>query len=606
MSELFKNCISLTSIDLSGFDAKYVGSVKEMFSGCSSLLKLDIDSFDTSSVLDMSKMFSGLINLSELNVSGFNTENVDSMQEMFSGCLSLRQLDLSNFNTNKVQVFSKMFKNCNNLRQVNIESFDFSNAINMGSMFEECNSLLSLSIGKNDTQNVTNMEALFKNCSSLNYLDVSGLNTQNVTSFKWMFSGLTLKTINLSAMSTINAVNLCGVFEGAKFEVLDLSGFDTANVVDMSQMFMGITNLKIVYVDKLWKTDNVKYSNGMFKNVNLRNTTDGCDDVRYANTSETGYLTPIEAKNGYTIYFDDKADYEIVNIKTNANVLSGDKINFDDKLVVNFTQKANTRIDTVTLNNESIKSGQLVWVDKNLTINTELVDSYALSVQGGFAKLTIINQFGDNLYDGCVVFEGDVLSIQTFAQRGYSVTSISINGIEFLDTGCTATVHSDILVNIKTDELQGTLSQDYLSKLGIIHKGQVKTINFCENNMDVSLDAVDISQEQNWSIRGYIKNNDTGYDIYIESGKKIYLPSDCTRLFSCVELVACIEVSCLSEINGLNLVDTSRVTNMYEMFAYNYNLRYLDVGGFDIKNVDNKDRMFYNCYSLTVDVSRFN
>lgn len=63
-----------------------------------------------------------------------------------------------------------------------------------------------------------------------------------------------------------------------------------------------------------------------------------------------------------------------------------------------------------------------------------------------------------------------------------------------------------------------------------------------------------------------------------------------------------------SELNELNLTnfDTSKVTIMMSMFDGCSKLRALDVSSFDTKNVINMSGMFYNCSSLTVlDLSNF-
>ena len=50
MSEMFYDCNSLTSLDLSGFDTSQVTDMRAMFSGCSSLTSLDVSGLDTSQV----------------------------------------------------------------------------------------------------------------------------------------------------------------------------------------------------------------------------------------------------------------------------------------------------------------------------------------------------------------------------------------------------------------------------------------------------------------------------------------------------------------------------------------------------------------------------
>ena len=51
----------------------------------------------------MSEIFRNCSSLTSLNLSNFNTNNVNNMSEMLYNCSSLTSLNLSNFNTNKVK-----------------------------------------------------------------------------------------------------------------------------------------------------------------------------------------------------------------------------------------------------------------------------------------------------------------------------------------------------------------------------------------------------------------------------------------------------------------------------------------------------------------------
>ncbi len=63
----------------------------------------------------------------------------------------------------------------------------------------------------------------------------------------------------------------------------------------------------------------------------------------------------------------------------------------------------------------------------------------------------------------------------------------------------------------------------------------------------------------------------------------------------------------LTEISGLENLNTSEVVDMCEMFYGCSSLKELDLSGFKTANVSNMYQMFYNCNSLTsLDVSSFN
>ena len=79
----------------------------------------------------MSSMFGGCISLSSLDVSGFNTENVTEMDGMFFCCSSLGNLDISGFDTSKVTYMGYMFYSCANLKK-----------IKLGQLFQQKNTTL--------------------------------------------------------------------------------------------------------------------------------------------------------------------------------------------------------------------------------------------------------------------------------------------------------------------------------------------------------------------------------------------------------------------------------------------------------------------------------
>ena len=95
MSEMFSNGISLTTLDLSGWNTSSVTSMKSMFYNCSSLTSLDLSGFNTSSVTDMYRMFSDCTNLTFLDLSHFDMSKVtdmNNMLQMFNGCTNLKKI----------------------------------------------------------------------------------------------------------------------------------------------------------------------------------------------------------------------------------------------------------------------------------------------------------------------------------------------------------------------------------------------------------------------------------------------------------------------------------------------------------------------------------
>ncbi|MBQ7512791.1 MAG: BspA family leucine-rich repeat surface protein, partial [Prevotella sp.] len=135
---------SLTSIEgMSYLKTDSVTNMWNMFGECVSLTSIDLSGFKTGKVENMGDLFGGCSGLTSLDVSYLNTENVVNMQGMFRGCSSLTTLDLSGFKTDKVSSTYSMFSESSNLKTIYVGS-GWNTTINPSSeyMFLDCVSLV--------------------------------------------------------------------------------------------------------------------------------------------------------------------------------------------------------------------------------------------------------------------------------------------------------------------------------------------------------------------------------------------------------------------------------------------------------------------------------
>ena len=88
------------------------------------------------------------------------------------------------------------------------------------------------------------------------------------------------------------------------------------------------------------------------------------------------------------------------------------------------------------------------------------------------------------------------------------------------------------------------------------------------------------------------------YNLYIVSDAPIFAPTDCLKIFS--------DFSNLKTINFNNNFNTSKATNMQDMFSYNLLLDNIDVSTFNTKNVIDMGGMFAECGFISLDLSNFN
>lgn len=299
MRLMFSSCTSLETLDLSSFNTEKVKYMYAMFDGATNLRSIKLPKgFIGSSVTDLRSMFKDCTSLTELDLSGSNAENVKDMGEMFYGCRALSKLDLTDFKTGQVTTMENMFCICSTLETLDVSSFNTENVTTMLGMFNNCSSLRSLDLPGFNTANVTQMSSMFEKCSSLRSLDLSSFNTRKVAYMQNMFQGCTnLESIDLSSFDTENMKSMIGMFFSCtKLETLDLSSFATPKMVSMVDAFSNCKNLKTIYVTSAFTTDKVTLDFSIFDGcVNLPNYNPNKTGVEMAHTGEGGYLTAATA-----------------------------------------------------------------------------------------------------------------------------------------------------------------------------------------------------------------------------------------------------------------------------------------------------------------------
>ena len=402
MNYMFRDCSSLTTLDVSDWDTSKVTNMQSMFSSCSSLTTLDVSDWDTSKVTNMQSMFSSCSKLTTLDVSDWDTSSVTNMNYMFDGCSSLTTLDVSKWDTSKVT---------NMQSTLDVSKWNTSSVTNMNYMFRDCSSLTTLDVSKWDTSKVTNMQSMFEGCSSLTTLDVSKWNTSSVTSMASMFDGCSsLTTLDVSDWDTSKVTKMYYMFYGcSSLAKLILCSFDTNKVTGMEKMFQNTSNLKSIYVGPNWTTENATTTD-MFTNCGVSSVTqsDNCEydaeeiTLEISTTSTTNSITVVanaHADSGIAKY-----EYSIDNGKTwiestnntytftglkpkNAAetlketlVTSGDGLYADEYESGKYTYKGANPNNYITFNNEtwriiSISTDNTIKIMRNESIGNKVFNS---------------------------------------------------------------------------------------------------------------------------------------------------------------------------------------------------------------------------------------
>ena len=98
MGSMFSKCTSLETLDLSSFNTEKVTGMQTMFEGSTSLRTIKLPKgFIGSNVTNLNATFRDCASLTELDLSGSNAEKVKDMGWMFYGCVALSNLNLSGF-----------------------------------------------------------------------------------------------------------------------------------------------------------------------------------------------------------------------------------------------------------------------------------------------------------------------------------------------------------------------------------------------------------------------------------------------------------------------------------------------------------------------------
>ena len=139
------------------------------FFGCTNLKNIEgINNLNTTEVTDMGAMFRNCSSLTDLDVSGFDTKNVTIFGSMFADCSGLTTLDVSNFDTRNAKSMGGMFACCSGIPTLDLSSFDTQNVESMRMLFYDCSKLATIYVSdKFVTTNVTDGKNMFNMCKAL-------------------------------------------------------------------------------------------------------------------------------------------------------------------------------------------------------------------------------------------------------------------------------------------------------------------------------------------------------------------------------------------------------------------------------------------------------
>ena len=584
LSEFFGGCETLETISgLEYLNTANVEFMDYMFYGCSALKSLDLTNFNTANVTNMGNMFNGCSALTSLDLTNFNTANVEFMYHMFDRCSALTSLDLTNFNTAKVTDMSFMFFGCSALTSLDLTKFNTAKVVNMGFMFYDCSALTSLDLTNFNTANVDFMDNMFNGCSALKSLDLTNFNTAKVENMYNMFNG-------------------CSALES-----LDLTNFNTAKVTYMNNMFEGCSALTTIYASDKFDTDNVKYGLDMFTGCeSLKDYSDSKTDHTFANCGTDGYFTPggcgyaefdnatgtlsfrykgVKPEGAYDLNVGG-SDPEWKTLGTNVN-----KVVFDASF-------ANARPTSCYY--WFCGCSKLTDIEGIENLNTENVTNMNSMFDrcSALTSLDLTNFNTAKVSDMSYMFMGCSALTTIFVSDKF-VTDQVTDGRDMFHM-CINLIGAIEYDGSKSDHTYANYENGYFSPEGGFHayaefNNATGTLTF-SRGLSNPAGAYDLNVGNNtpeWSTQKEDINK-VVFDASFANAR----PTSCYKWFDMC--------TSLTEIEGIENLNTEKVTNMGSMFSGCHVLNPLDVSNFDTQNVEDMSEMFVSCMKLkSLNVSNF-
>ena len=593
-------CTNYSSIKNIVFDESFKTyaptSLSGFFRGCETLETISgLEYLNTAKVTDMGNMFYGCSALTSLDLTNFNTANVEFMYYMFEGCSALKSLDLTNFNTAKVTDMSFMFSGCSALTSLDLTKFNTAKVVNMGNMFYGCSALTSLDLTNFNTANVDFMDSMFNGCSALKSLDLTNFNTAKVVNMYMMFNG-------------------CSALES-----LDLTNFNTAKVTYMNNMFEGCSALTTIYASDKFDTDNVKYGLDMFTGCkSLKDYSDSKTDHAYAYCGPDGYFTPggcgyaefdnatgtlsfrykgVKPEGAYDLNVGG-SDPEWKTLGTNVN-----KVVFDASF-------ANARPTSCYY--WFCGCSKLTDIEGIENLNTENVTNMN-SMFDRCSALTLLDLTNFNtakVSDMSYMFMGCSALTTIFVSDKF-VTDQVTDGREMFHM-CINLIGAIEYDGSKSDHTYANYENGYFSPEGGFHayaefNNATGTLTF-RRGLSKPAGAYDLNEGNATPEWRKEKEPEDGSFV---PGEKINISKVVfDASFANARPTSCFEwfdmCTSLTEIEGIENLNTEKVTNMGSMFSGCYVLNPLDVSNFNTQNVEDMSDMFVSCMNLkSLNVSNF-
>ena len=406
----------------------------------------------------------------------------------------------------------------------------------------------------------TSLSVFFYGCETLETISgLEYLNTANVEFMNYMFNGCSaLKSLDLTNFNTAKVTNMGNMFNGCSaLTSLDLTNFNTAKVTNMGNMFEGCSALKSLDLTN-FNTANVTDMSFMFK---------GCSA-----------LTSLDLTNFNTA----KVTNMSFMFHGCSALTSLDLTNFNTANVTDMSFMFNGCSALTSLDLTNFNTAKVTYMDYMFNGCSALTSLDLTNFNT--AKVTHMN----NMFEGCSALT------TIYASDKFDTDNVSYGSDMF--TGCKSLKdYSDS----KTDHTYAYCGPDgYFTPVFDYAEfdNATGTLTF-RRGLSKPEGAYDLN----------VESNDPGWNAQKGNIKKVVFdasfanarPTSCCWWFG----------NCfyLTEIEGIENLNTQNVTDMRDMFTCCYALTSLDVSNFNTQNVEDMTDMFLGCEKLSLlDLSNFN
>ena len=300
------------------------------------------------------------------------------------------------------------------------------------------------------------------------------------------------------------------------------------------------------------------------------------------------------------------------SIDNNAASVNGNQvISSTDKtteIPLNLTVNTNNKTGyTATLNSET---DETALVNNDSTTGAKINSISSASILSSFSNNTWGVKVGSNTNFSPIPKLTSPMNIVQTAGKTYSSETNGIKiGLKLGDNLESGSYTNKLVFSILTNDYDRialmTNGPDFNTKLKSLETATNKIERFRKSTVApaASMDAVNIEgAASDYEIRLWLDPTDKTAYYYTEP-EKVYLDTDSSRMFYSIYYEQ--EIKNILEID-LSGFDTSKVTTMYDMFAYMSKLTTLNLSHFDTSKVTNMNNMFYHMPALTtINLSSF-